>query len=259
VDAVFVNRLVRRYNQEQADREAAGRPPIGLDFLSSLDHAMLECPPPWAERWALRHGTLRGMRLVGDVFVIMLAGIALGSLVWSLEGAIEAVAVVVVLAGLTALGAGPSWGDDVPVLRQLVLWTHRLRIFYYQTGPASPPALLLRPVIGMLNAPFSARARAETRLYLELGAAFTAAFFALDLFSDVILPWIGDGDAPAPATVAAGWLAEAVITFLLIYAFTTPIGAVLTIYLLVSERHTLPRLLAGVALTAIAFGAMQAA
>ncbi len=45
------------------------------------------------------------------------------------------------------------------------------------------------------------------------------------------------------------------MTFFVIYAFATPIGAVLTLYLLTRRTHTVPRLLGGLALLFIALGA----
>ena len=45
------------------------------------------------------------------------------------------------------------------------------------------------------------------------------------------------------------------MTFLITYAFATPIGAVLTLYLLTRRTHTVPRILGAFALVAIAMGA----
>jgi hypothetical protein len=133
-------------------------------------------------------------------------------------------------------------------------WSHRLRLFYHYNQPGSPPALLLRSVIGIMWAPFRTKDRAEVKLYVELGAAFTVVFLLLDLVPALILP-LFTGGGLALGTLLAGWLQEVFATFFLVYAFTAPIGAVLTLYLLVRPTHVLPRALAALTVVSLLAGA----
>lgn len=254
VDALLLSGMVRSHNAEQALREEKGLPPIELDFMPPLKTSVLRRTPTWVERWAERGRKRRLFRLAGDVAVILVAGSVLGSLV-GLDGALEAIVAVLLLAGVTALGAGPAWIEAVPLARHFVRWSHRLRLFYYHNEPGSPPALLVRPLVGVLWAPFRPKARAEVRMYVELGAAFTAAFFLLDLIPEAIVPLLSSR-ALDLGDLLGGWLAEAFTTFFLTYAFAAPIGAVLTLHLLVRPTHTLPRALSALTLVAIVLGAL---
>ena len=251
-DAFLLGRMVESHNEQQEVRERTGLPPVEMDFMPPLRTEVLRRTPEWVEEWRGRTDRKRMLRLAGDVLVLLTAGWSLGALV-GMEGALEAIAAVGLLAVMTSLGAGPSWLDDVPGFATLERWAHRLRLFYYHNEPGSPPALLLRGVAGIMWAPLRARARAEVKLYVEVGAAFTAAFLGLDVLFDVALPTLS-GTPPALVPVLTGWLREALVTFFLTYAFAAPVGAVLTVHLLVRRSHTVPRILAVVALAALASG-----
>lgn len=217
-DAFFVNRMVRGFNARQREREAAGLPPEELDTMPAIPtEAELRGPPEWAP---LRSGRLR---LVGDALVLLVAGAALGAISGS-RGDYEAMTAVGVLIAITVFGA--RWDPSLPVLRELDRWSHRLRLYYRFNDPGGPLSLLFRPVIGPLTAWFRARARAEVRLYLQLGAVFTIGFTLLDLLQ----AW---GDSGFEASAFAG---DLFVTFFSVYAFATPIGAVLTTHLMLDRR-----------------------
>lgn len=257
VDAWQIGPLVDDYNTEQLDRERAGEPPIELSFMPPRAVNVLHDPPDWTLRWATRGRAWRGMRMAGDLLVLLVAGMSLGALA-HVEGGAEAAFAVVALIGVTLLGARVSWLHDVPLARALVRWSHRLRLYYYFNRPGSPLALLLRSAIGLMLAPFRRRDRAEVRLYLELGAVFTLGFMALDLLEDLIIPLFGTGlAAMSPFRLAGVWFQELFLTFLVIYAFAAPIGAILTLYLLTRRTHTVPRVLGGLTLLFIAVGAVS--
>lgn len=252
-DAARINGMVRSHNSEQAAREREGRPPIEMEGMPPLRDAELHRVPSWVARWSEQGRTRRGLRLAGDTIVLLVAGTSLGALVGT-DGALEAVAAVVLMAGMTSLGAGPAWLDDVPGFRALVRWTHRLRVFYYHNEPGSPPSLLLRAMLGVLWAPFRAVNRTEVRLYVELGAAFTAFFLLLDVVPEAVLPLLSASQSFQVGTLLEGWLAEAVTTFLLTYALAAPVGGVLTLHVLVHRTHTVPRILAAFTLLSIGLG-----
>jgi hypothetical protein len=256
VDAALVGRMLRAYNVDQELREAEGRPPRELDAMPPLDQVELEGAPEWARAWRARSRTRRWIRLAGDVLVLLLATSLLGSEVFETEGALEAAVAVLLLAGLTAMGPGPAWLDDLPVGYDLQRWIHRLRLFYRHNPPGSPILLVLRPVTAFLTAPFRARDRAEVRLYVELGAAFTAFFLLLEVVPEIVVPALLPGREVSLAGFAAGWVGEVFVTFFLVYAFATPVGAILTRHLLLEDSHRLPRLLAGLTLLSLVAGTL---
>lgn len=255
VDAWKIGRMVDDHNAEQERRERADEPPLELAFMPRRAADVLDQPPEWTVRWEQRGRAWRAMRLAGDLLVLLVAGAALGALA-GMEGGTEAVVAVVALIFVTLLGGQGEWLNRVPVARALVRWSHRLRLFYYFNRPGNPLALLLRGATGLLLAPFRRRDRAETRLYLELGAAFTLFFMVEDLIEDVAAPMAEIGLAAlGPFHLAGVWFQELFLTLLITYAFAAPIGAVLTLYLLTRRTHTVPRLLGAFALWAIALGA----
>lgn len=235
-DVFFLDRMVRSYNDRQAERESAGLPPLGMEFLPPLPgDDELEGEPAWASR---RRGR---PRLLGDALVLLVAGSALGG-VTAQRGDFEALVAVAVLIAVTIFGA--RWDSSLPLLADLDRWSHRLRLYYRFHDPGGPLALLFRPLVGPLTAWFRRQARMEVRLYLQLGAVFTIGFTALDV---------------ARALVASGGLdADALVgdvfsTFFTVYAFATPIGATLTTHLLLERRDEIVWALS--ALTVVAIGA----
>ena len=163
---------------------------------------------------------------------------------------------VFVLAGLTAMGSGPDWLDEFPIGRDLQHWSHRLRLFYRYNPPASPLALVVRPVLGLLWAPFRARDRAEVRLYGEFGAAFATIFLLLEVIPGVVIPAVLPGRTVDLSGFVAGWVGQVFSTFFIVYAFATPVGAILVRYLLLERTHRIPRILAVLTLSSIGLGVL---
>lgn len=250
IDAFLLHRMVAEYNTDQDTRRVEGRPPRALDFMPPLSRDVLSQPPVWMEQWRTASAARRSMRLTGDVFVLLITGLLLGAIASS-AGVYEAVVAIGVLAVLTALGGSVGILDDVPVAQELIRWNHRLRLFYYYNRPGKPLALLFRPMTAAISAPFRRRDRAEVRLYLQLGGVFTAAFLLIDLAEAVAVGGLG---ALSPTALFGLWMREAVATFIVIYAFATPIGAVLTVHLLMRRSHFVPRMLSALVLAAMLIG-----
>jgi hypothetical protein len=254
-DGWRIGAMVRQHNDEQADRQRRRLPPIELAFMPPLAVDVLHEPPAWTAVWARRGRAWRAVRLIGDLLVLLIAGSALGALVGT-EGGAEGVFAVVALVLVTLLGGHADWLMNVPVARALVRWSHRLRLFYYFNRPGNPVVLLLRAPLALVFAIFRRRDRAEARLYLELGAVFTLGFMLIDLAEDVAGPFLQAGvSALAFDRLLGVWMEELLMTFLVVYAFAAPIGAVLTLYLLTRRTHTVPRILGAFALFCIALGA----
>jgi len=242
IDLFRVGAMVRRYNDEQEQRERAGLPPKALEFMPSLDPGLLEGRPAWAER---RSGP---MRVPGDVLVLLVAGTALGSISAS-SGNLEGVAAVLALIAVTVLGA--RWDEMArrPLLRSLDLWSHRLRIYYHVNDPGSSLALLVRPIVGPVSAFFRKRARTEVRLYLQLGAVFVVFFTLLDVGQALLAEGTGDTTDLVQAIVT-----DMVTTFVIIYAFATPVGATLTTHVLLDRSDRTLWVLSGLTVMALLVG-----
>jgi hypothetical protein len=253
IDVFLIASMVRRYNEDQALRERVRLPPRQLDFMPPLSRAVLDRPPEWTQRWRDDGPAKNRLRLAGDVMVLLIAGIALGAIAGA-AGVYEAVVAVAVLAGLTAAGAGARSLNHLPVIRELIRWSHRLRLFYYYNKPGSPLALLFRPITATVLAPFRRRDRAEVRLYLQLGGVLTAFFLLLDIAEEMAAEGLG---ALTPASLFGLWIKEATLTFLVIYSFATPIGAVLTLHLLMRRTHTVPRVLSALVVVAMLIGMLS--
>ena len=245
LDAFFIGRMTTEYNQEQERRKAAGLPPRALAFMPPLRGADLPPEPEWVGR---RGGRLR---LVGDVFVLVIAGAALGGFA-SGTGNFEPVIAVLALIAITNLGARWEALARMPILDGFDRWNHRLRLYYYVTDPGGPLSLALRPIFGMIVAPFRKKARAEARLYLQLGAVFTIFFTGLDILESVSFSEGGPDISPRV------FFGDLVQTFFSVYAFAAPIGAILTTHLLLERRDLILWILSGVALVAIATGLVGA-
>lgn len=256
VDATLLNDLVAAYNEEQEQRRKAGLPPKDLAFMPPLHDEALEATPEWITRWEARSRGRQALRLAGDLLVLYVAGDVLGRLS-SVQGVPEAIVAVAFLALITVVGAGPAWLHELPVVKDFVRWSHQLRLFYYHNKPANPFSLLIRPVLGTISAPFRTRARAEVRMYAELGAVFTAIFLLLDIVQDILVPAVSPTASFQVSSVLGGWVRQGMVTFFAIYAFAAPIGAVLTLYLLTRPTHTVPRILAAWTLVAILLGVIR--
>jgi len=226
-DAFFVNRMIREFNEGQREREKAGLPPLEMDFMPAIPtDEELEGPPSWA---SLREGR---WRLAADALVLLIAGTALGAISGS-RGDYEAVTAVLALIAITVLGA--RWDPTLPLLGELDRWSHRLRLYYRFNDPGGPLSLMFRPLVGPLTASFRKQARGEVRLYLQLGAAFTILFTLVD----VVQAW---GDQGFQASALVG---DLFVTFLTVYAFATPIGAVLTTHLMLDRKDEIVWALSG--------------
>lgn len=253
VDGFLIGRMVRDQHAEQERRERYGLPPVELDFMPPLWRDALARPPAWTEQWRHASHGRRARRFSADLVVLLIAGLGLGSVAGQ-AGVWEAVLAVFVLVTLTSAGSAVGLFGHVPVIRGLILWGHRLRLFYYYSEPGSPAALLFRPVTGALLAPFRRRDRAEVKLYLQLGGVFTLAFLLLDFGGAVLGPIVTGQGLPALSDILRLWIEEATLTFVVIYAFATPIGAVLNLYLLMMRTHSVPRLMSALVVIAIVLG-----
>ncbi len=240
-DAFLLAGMVRHFNQDQVYRERAGLPPSALDFMPPLEEAQIEGRPEWASKRAGR------ARLAGDTLVLLVAGTALGA-VTAGSGNPEGILAVLALIAITILGARWDGLAHLPLLSTLDRWSHRLRLFYYFNDPGGPLSLLVRPVVGLVTAAFRKKARAEARLYLQLGGVFAVVFVLLDMTSAVAFS--GGGISLS----IGGYVQDVINTFLFVYAFATPIGATLTTHLLLERTDYVLWALSGLTIFALGLG-----
>lgn len=241
VDALLLPGMVRDYNEEQATRERTGLPPIALEFMPPLRGGAVPARPAWAEK---REGRAR---LLGDALVLIVSGAALGAISAD-TGNFEGVLAILALIAITNLGARWEELARLPLLRELDRWSHRLRLYYHANDPGGPASLVLRPLVGPVSAFFRKRARAEVRLYLQLGAVFTLVFTLFDVAEAVAIT--GGGVDLSPEV----FLEDLLLTFVSIYAFAAPIGATLTTHLLLEKTDRVLWILSGLAVGALAIG-----
>ena len=241
IDFFRVQKMVDAFNEDQEKRKKDGRPPRSLAFMPNLGEP-LPARPPWAKKRSDRRG------LAGDIIVLSLAGGLLGSSS-ATQGDYEPIVAVVVLVAITLLGARWQPLARLPVLRVLDRWVHRLRLFYYLNDPGGWLALAFRPYIALISL-IRKRARAEGRLYMQLGGWFTILFLAVDI-----------AEAARSASSVGTFftslipsLTEAPMVFLAVYMLATPIGAILAKHLLLERSDRLVRVLGFLVLAATAAG-----
>lgn len=229
---------VADYNTEQARRESEGLAPIGLGFLPPMDTPRPE-HPTWFKRRSGRATLISGTAL------LIVTGIGLGAV----SGAIsfyEPVATTLVFIVISLISARLDVLEHVPVLRGLNRWVHRLRLYYYHVDPGSMWWLALRPIFGVFVAPLQPKARAEVRLYLQLGIAFSLLYFAFDIleFAADSSFWAGLGNA----------FGEFVQNLVYTYIFVAPIGAILTTQILIQRKDAVVWIMSLFTVSGITFG-----
>ncbi|MDX1396022.1 MAG: TM2 domain-containing protein [Gemmatimonadota bacterium] len=245
VDGFLIGRLVSSYNEDQALREQEGLPPRSLSFMPPLRGAMLPPVPEWA---AKRSGRAR---IFFDAILLSIFGSLLGANTLD-SGNPEPVIAVVALIAITLLGARWDALARIPILDGFDRWNHRLRLFYYVTDPGGPLRLALRPIVGLVIAPFRKRARAEARLYMQLGVVFTIAFTILDVGES--LSGAGGIGIAALGVGAVAFTLDMLRTLLSVYIFAAPIGAILTTHLLLERTDRLIWALSAITLVSVVLG-----
>ena len=243
-DVFTVRKLVDAANADQARREEEGLPPRALAFLPPIAEQGALTRPKWADK---RSGSLR---LYGSALLLLLLGLSQG-VVSSATGVHEPVVTVVVFLFASLVVARWSWMQRVPVLGALSLWAHRLRLFYFHVDPGPVWLLALRPVFGVLLAPFQAKVRAEVQLHLQLGFVLSALLLLLDLREMM--------DAGSIGAAIGGLFGEFVQTLVFTYLFVAPIGALITTQILVERSDRAVWVLALLTLTGVGLGVLLAA
>ncbi len=238
IDGFNLRKLVDAYNTEQQARESDDRPPIGMDYVPVATPDALLDYPAWGQsrlfpKGVAQTGRRRFFELAADFFALMFFGFVLGAITGDTgynSAAWAVVAVVLMINFVDYLIPLHDW----PVAKGMVHWDYRLRLFYHFNEPGRRLKLYIRPLLGILYAPFDRKARAEVLLYLELGSIFVAG----RLFTGLV--W---GDMWTMITALdfesffSNWVEGVILGFFTIYGFAAPIGAILMKHVLLRRQN----------------------
>ena len=231
IDAFLLKDQVQEFNDEQAQREAKDEPPIGMEFVPKVPPDALASRPAWAEQRTGQRGRfLKVLGLVGDACMVIFCGFMLGAFT---EGAESNTVFLVVIALVLMINLADQliqW-YHIPVIRSVIRWDLKLRLFYQFNEPGRSYTLFFRPIVGIFYAPFSRKARAEVTLYLQIAGIVSAATMLAGFFT-------GEGASLftsfSVSSFLEGWSKNNVIGFFTVFAFASPLGATLM-------KHTLLR------------------
>jgi hypothetical protein len=220
IDIFHVKSLVTEQNRIEKERQDAGEPPLNLAFLPSRKAITLNTLPAWIHKRSSKS------RVYGSLFLLSLTGFILGVIAGP-TGTYEPTFIVVVFIVASLVAARWEMANKIPIIASLMRWVHKLRLYYYSVDPGNIWLLSMRPILGVLYAPFNQKARAEVRLYLELGLVFSILFFISDLMQILEYESIWEGIGMT--------IAEFFQTLIFTYLFVAPVGALLTTQILLSR------------------------
>lgn len=224
VDIFYIKKMVVEHNCIENERQKAGLPPLNLQFLPTKTAFVINELPAWLPKRNSK------ARVYGSFFLLCLIGFILG-IITGPTGTYEPAIILFIFIVASLTTARWKLAAKIPVVASLARWAHRLRLYYHSVDPGNIWLLGLRPIYGVFFAPFNKKARAEVRLYLELGLIFSIIFVMSDLFeifqNESI--WVGLGLM----------VVELLQTLVYTYLFVAPIGALLTTQILLSRSDLL--------------------
>ncbi|MEM8485961.1 MAG: TM2 domain-containing protein [Bacteroidota bacterium] len=238
LDIAKVRSMVTAYNAEQDRREAADEPPIGMDYVPvATPDAFLDYPA-WGQarlnpkgkpqtRWGKRR------EFIADALALLFFGFLLGAITGGSGYNGAAYAVVTMVLMINFVDMLVPW-HQWPFVGGMIHWDYRLRLFYHFNEPGRRWKLYIRPLLGLLYAPFNKKARTEVLLYLELGSVFVAGKLVLGLFFgdtwEMIRTLNFDG-------FMGNWAESMALGFITVYGFAAPIGALLMKHVLLRREN----------------------
>ncbi len=242
VDGFYLNKLVNDYNLEQAKREAEDLPPIGMDYVPVATPDALLDEPAWASKRLLPKGRQQGkaryfFELLSDFIALMFFGFVLGSVTNGTDHNTAIYAVIAIVVMINFADYLIPW-HDWPIVRGLIHWDYRLRLFYHFNEPGRRLQLYFRPLLALLYAPFRKKARNEVILYLELGSIFIAGRILMGLiFGDTWEMIVSLNFSGFMESFVEGWFKGIIIGFFTIYGFASPIGALMMKHVLLRRPN----------------------
>lgn len=239
IDLLQIKKMVNEYNLRERECQDAGEPPQILAFLPPKDALIRNELPAWLPKRNSKS------RVYGSLFLLTLIGFILG-VISGPTGTYEPTIILAVFIITSLTAARWKLAAKIPIVASLTRWNHKLRLYYYSVDPGNIWLLVSRPIYGLFFAPFNKKARAEVRLYLELGLVFSIMFFILDLreISQYDSIWLGVGFH----------ISEFFQTLVFTYVFVAPVGALLTTQILLSRRDWVIWILSTACILAIFVG-----
>ena len=238
-DVFQIKAMANLFNAEEQRRKSLRIAPQGLGFLPPQDQLRLDQPPLWAARRSGR------ARVVGSALLLAAIGFSLG-VVSGATGVVEPVVVLVLFVFVSLIAARWLFLAKVPLVNALVMWVHRLRLYYHTVDPGNVWVLAARPVIGVFASLWQRKMWVEVRLYLQLGAAFALLFAAGDLLEFI--------QGESFWRTFGGLVAEIGQNLAYTYVFVAPAGALLTTQLLLEARDRVVWLLSLILLAQLYVG-----
>lgn len=238
-DLFSLRRLVDKSNETEREREKAGLPPRAMGFLPPRSQLRLDAPPAWAPLRAGRR------RVLASAILLATIGFALG-VTSSVMKFYEPIVVLCLFVLVSVVAARTPGLKSIPGINALVRWVHRLRLFYYTVDPGSVWAVVARPTVGILFAPWRLKVRAEVRLHLQMGGLVVLIFSLFDALELVSTGGLFSGIALL--------LTQFLQTILCTYLFVAPASALITTQLLLEARDSVVWILSAVTLLAMWVG-----
>ncbi len=238
VDAFKLKEMVQALNDEQDRRQAAGLPPVDMDFVPVASPEVLRDYPDWAQQRLFPKGKplpayRKFWELLADVLAVMFFGFVLGAVTESTgynTAAWAVFAILLMINFVDYLIPVHHW----PVARGMIHWDYKLRLFYQFNEPGRRWKLYFRPLIGLFYAPFNRKARTEVLLYLELGSVFILGRILMSLFLGDSWVMMKNFDFEG---FLGNWLEGTILGFFTVYGFVAPIGAIMMKHILLRRPN----------------------
>ncbi|MEM6335924.1 MAG: TM2 domain-containing protein [Bacteroidota bacterium] len=233
VDGFKLREMVDAFNAEQAKREAADAPAVGMECIPHADVDLAGYPPWYVPP---KNRTTKTLGLMGDALALLIFTPAIGG-VASSQGLTAPLIAAVVVVTVTLAATRLARFFHVPLIHEVVHWEYKLRLFYWFNKPQHTLLMLIRPVIAVFYAPFNRLARFEVKLYAEVAAVFAVTTVVWKFFDGTYWAMLTAFDLSA---LFESWLEVTILNFFFVYAFVSPIGAILTKHVLI-KRSLLAR------------------
>lgn len=238
IDGFRLRKMVEAFNEEQAKRQEQDQPPIGMEFVPVVTSDTFHSLPAWADRRLYKNGVKQSFsrllsELTADIVALLIFGYILGSITAETEYRAAAYAVIVMAFMINFVDYLLPY-HNWPIARGMIHWDYKLRLYYHFNEPGKRWKLYLRPLFGILTAPFNKKSRSEVLLYLELGSVFIVGRAIIGLYNGNTWDLIVNMDLLG---FAGSWISGLFLGFITVFGFAGPIGAILMKHVLLRRPN----------------------
>lgn len=242
LDLWRLRQLLNDYNSRQMYRRTHRLPPLELDFMPTLDVAQLQRPAPWMAE--AKQSMLKELLLL---FVLGFAAGTASKEMETFEPLVGLGALSVVLLSANALM--PMAHNRL--VQELLQWDLKLQLYYHANGTGTVAERLWRPLVGIFTLPFQEKRANEARLYVDICVAVSLFFIAYSVLTGEYWQLLLQRDFTGAVRT---WFKESVLSFFLVYACVSPLGATLVGHRLQGARAWDALLLVALMAAGIYFG-----